>query len=67
MVENEYLVNLVIFFFFFFFFTLFVTFGDLHVRNLANFADLHSYAYCSFVLLNEAITIASGSHCGHAL
>ena len=46
-------------------------FADLHVRKLATFADLHSYmythAYCSFVLLNEAISIVSGSHCAHAL
>ena len=44
--------------------SLFATFADLHVRKLATFADLHSYthAYCSFVLLNEAITIVYGSH-----
>ena len=44
-------------------------FTDLHVRKRATFADLHSYthAYCSFVLLNEAITIVFGSHCLHAL
>ena len=47
--------------------SLFATFADLHVRKLTTFADLHSYtqAYCSFVLLNEAITIVSGSHCAH--
>ena len=50
-------------------FTLFATFADLHVRKDATFANLHSYthAYCSFVVLNEAIPIVSGSHCGHAL
>ena len=49
--------------------SLFATFADLHVRKRATFADLHSYthAYCSFVLLNEAITIVFGSHCLHAL
>ena len=49
--------------------TLFATFADLHVRKLATFTNVHSYthAYCSFVLLNEAITIVSGSHCAHAL
>ena len=38
---------------------LFATFANLHVRKLAMFADLHSYThtYCSFILLNEAITI----------
>ena len=48
--------------------SLFATFADLHVRKLATFADLHSYthAYCSFILLNEAIKIVSGSHCPHA-
>ena len=45
--------------------SLFATFADMHVRKLAKLADLHSYAhaYCSFVLLNEAITTVSGSHC----
>ena len=49
--------------------SLFATFADLHVRKVVTFANLHSYihAYCSFVLLNEAITIVSGSHCAHAL
>ena len=49
--------------------SLFATFADLHVRKHATFPVLHSYthAYCSFVLLNEAITIVSGSHCAHAL
>ena len=49
--------------------SLFATFADLHVRKRATFADLHIYthAYCSFVLLNEAITIVFGSHCPHAL
>ena len=50
--------------------SLFATFADLHVRKLATFADLHSYThtYCSVVLLlNEAITIISASHCAHAL
>ena len=49
--------------------SLFATFADLHVRKRATFADLHSYthAYCPFVLLNEAITIALGLHCLHAL
>ena len=49
--------------------SLFATFTDLHVRKRATFADLHSYthAYCSFVLLNEAITIVSGSRCAHGL
>ena len=44
-------------------------FADLHVRKRATFADLHSYthAYCSFVLLNEAITIVLGSHCLHVI
>ena len=27
----------------------------------------YTHAYCSFILLNEAITIVSGSHCAHAL
>ena len=38
--------------------SLFATFANLHVRKRATFADLHSYthAYCSFVLLIEAIT-----------
>ena len=42
-------------------------FADLHVRKLATFADLHSYTHthCSFILLSEAITIVSGSHCVH--
>ena len=26
---------------------------------------MYTQAYCSFVLLNEAITIVSGSHCAH--
>ena len=49
--------------------SLFAMFANLHVRKLATFADLHSYThtYCLFVLLNEAITIVSGSHCAHAL
>ena len=49
--------------------SLFATFADLHVRKDATFADLHSYthAYCSFILLNEAIPIVSGSHSAHAL
>ena len=49
--------------------SLFATFADLHVRKRATFADLHSYthAYCSFILLNEAITIVFGLHCLHAL
>ena len=49
--------------------SLFATFADLHVRKRATLADLHSYThtYCSFVLLNEAITIVFGSHCLHAL
>ena len=49
--------------------SLFATFADLHVRKRATFADLHSYthAYCSFALLNEAITIVFGLHCLHAL
>ena len=44
--------------------SLFATFADLHVRKVATFANLHSYthAYCSFVVLNEAIPIVSGSH-----
>ena len=48
--------------------TLFATFADLHVRKVATFANLHSHthAYCSFVLLNEATPIVSGSHCAHA-
>ena len=43
--------------------SLFATFADLHVRKVARFANLHSYthAYCSFVSLNEAIPIVSGS------
>ena len=42
--------------------SLFATFANLHVRTRATFADLHSYthAYCSFVLLSEAITIVFG-------
>ena len=42
---------------------------DLLNSLFATFANLHSYthAYCSFVLLNEAIPIVSGSHCAHAL
>ena len=49
--------------------SLFAPFADLHVRKLATFADLHSYThtYYSFVLLNETITIVSGSHCAHVL
>ena len=50
--------------------SLFATFADLHVRKDATFAEvLHSYthAYCSFILLNEAIPIVSGSHSAHAL
>ena len=49
--------------------SLFATFADLHVRKRATFAALHSYthAYCSFVLLNDAITTVFGSHCLHAL
>ena len=42
--------------------------ANLHVRKRATFADLHCYThtYCSFVLLNEAITIVFGSNCLHA-
>ena len=49
--------------------SLFATFANLHVRKHATFADLHSFtlAYCSFILLNEAITVVFGSHCLHAL
>ena len=49
--------------------SLFATFADLHIRKLATFADSHSYThtYCSFILLNDAITIVSVSHCAHAL
>ena len=49
--------------------SLFATFADLHVCKVATFANLHSYthAYCSNVLLKEAIPIVSGSHCAHAL
>ena len=49
--------------------SLFATFADLHVHKVATWANLHSYthAYCSFVLLNEASPIVSGSHCEHAL
>ena len=49
--------------------SLFATFADLHDRKVATFANLRSYthAYCSFVLLNEAISIVSGSHCAHEL
>ena len=49
--------------------SLFATFADLHIRKRATFTNLHSstHAYCSFLLLNEAITIVFGSYCPHAL
>ena len=44
-------------------------FADLHVRKVATFTILHNYthAYCSFVLLNAASPIVSGSCCAHVL